>query len=151
MQLVNTKRPGIPWALGTHTTLCRKPFMIIYQAKHKWFHRLNIMLLLDWRELIGKVLCGILYVCRVEECWSRYLNGDVFLTPRVVHMYCAGLKVELCRVRRLSREQLNIMSLLWFVTHLNLHSLHSWPLELNLLVAAGRLTPPPGFQGWIKI
>lgn len=75
-----------------------------------------------------------------------YLNGDVFLTPRV-HMYCAGLKVELCRVRRRIREQLNIMSLLLFVTYLNLQSLHSWPLELNVLVAAGRLTPPPGFQG----
>lgn len=78
-----------------------------------------------------------------------YLNGDVFLKPRV-HMYCTGLKVELCRIRRRSREQLNIMSLLCFVTYLKLHSLHSWPLELDVLVAACRLTPPPGFQGWLS-
>lgn len=72
---------------------------------------------------------------------------ECLLTPRV-HMYCTGLKVGLCRVRRRSREQLDIMSLLWFVTYLNLYSLHSWPLKLDVLVAAGlRLTPPPGFQG----
>lgn len=51
--------------------------------------------------------------------WGCFLNANGS------HVFCTGLKVELCRVRRQSREQLNIMSLLWFVTYLNLHSLHS--------------------------